>query len=111
MLPKWRRLRIAATVFTLLVAVGLVALAFAAPPSIPSKARGLLIILAIVLPVGFYGVFTITGWHRSADAGVTPPPMVARMLKSGLGPVAPLLLMFMLIGLMTALNNALGTNP
>ena len=107
MLPKWRRLRLASTVLGLVIGIGLVAIAFTAPRTVPNAARGILIVLALMLPLGFLGVFTITGWQRSADAGISPPPTIARLLGWGLGPVLPIVFMLFLLGLMLQLGNAL----
>lgn len=107
MLPKWRRLRIATAIFFILVGAGLVVLALIAPPAVSAEARGLLIILALVLPVAMTVLMTIRGWQASAAAGGTPPPMVARLLGSGGAAVVPIVIMFALLGLLYALGTAL----
>jgi len=104
---KWARFRLAAVIFSSLVALGLLALAWTLPHTVGSQARGMLVVLGVVLPIGFYCITTVTGWMRSTDTGVAPPALVGRIIKSGLAPFMPVVFMLFLIGLLMQLSGVL----
>ena len=107
MAKKWRRIR---TVVTLVMSVFCLCLLTAAGFSlghVSGEAVVDMAVLGLVLPFGFYGVYTLVGWQRTTDREAEPGALVAWCLKHRLGMIAPIAFMFCLLGLIQNLGTAL----
>lgn len=107
MSKKWLRLRTFATILMTLIGVGMLVGAWFALGHVSGEAVVDLAFLGLVLPIGFYGVFTLVGWQRSLADGATPGPLVGWCLKHQMAPFAPIALMLFLLALTNNLGNAL----
>ena len=111
MKPAWRRMRLWATLFTAVVGILLLVLAFNAPDTVRGEARVLMVFTGVILPLGFYAVLTLVGWQKSIDSGVAPPAVVARSLKWHGAQIAPIVFMLFLLGLFQQMSSALDRQP
>jgi hypothetical protein len=101
MLKKWVRFRTIVTSVTALIGIGFLVCAWLALGRLPGKAVVDFAAFGLILPFGFYGVFTLVGWQRSVADGATPPgPFIAWCVRHQLGPIAPILFMFVLMGML-----------
>jgi hypothetical protein len=103
---KWGRLRAAVTIIMALIGVGLLAVAWLSLGHVPGAAAVDLAMLGLVLPAGFYAVFTLVGWQRTGT-GATPEAFIAWCLRSRLAAFVPLAFMFCLLGMVLNLSQAL----
>jgi hypothetical protein len=103
---KWRRIRTAFTIIMALIGAGLLAVAWLSLGHVPGAAAVDLAMLGLVLPAGFYGVFTLVGWQRTG-AGATPGAFIAWCLRHRLAAFVPFAFMFLLLGMMLNLSQAL----
>ena len=99
MLPTWRRIRLITTITFSILGIGLLVLAYSLIGRFPGSTVVTLAMFAIVIPVGMYGLFTVTGWHRSAASAAKPNPLVGWIIRNGLAPFLPILFMVFLFGL------------
>jgi hypothetical protein len=104
---KWLRLRTAVTIIMAFIGAGLLGVAWVARGHVPGEAAVDLALLGLVLPAGFYGVFTLVGWQRGAT-GATPGAFVAWCLRNRLAAFVPLAFLFFLLFMMRNLSQALG---
>lgn len=109
MSDKWRRLRRLVTILMTFIGAGLVAAAWLSVGRVPGAAVVNLALLGLVLPAGFYGVFTLVGWQRTE--GAKPTGFTAWCIRSHLAPVAPVMFMIFLLSLMNNINHALDRSP
>jgi hypothetical protein len=106
MSKQWHRIRTAVTIIMGLIGVGLLAAAWLSLGHVPGAAAVDLAMIGLVLPAGFYGVFTLVGWQRTG-AGAKPGAFVAWCLRHRLAAFVPFVFMFSLLGMVRNLSQAL----
>jgi len=107
MLDKWRRRRSYVTILMGVIGLGLMVLAWLSLGKVPGEAAVNIAFLGLVLPIGFYGLFTLVGWQRSVAAGATPGRFIGWCVKMQLGNIAPMAFMIFLLSLMNNASHAL----
>jgi hypothetical protein len=96
MLPRWRLFRRIVTITFVIIVAGLVLLAYAIVGRFPGVT---LAFFGIVLPIGFFLIFTVVGWQRSAATGIPPNAVVGWLIRNNIAPFLPVLFLLFLLGI------------
>src|SRR2546423_5256396 len=75
--PIWYTIRIVATGIMAVIGVLLLWAAYLVSGNVAGAAIAWMVLLGLAIPIGFFALFTLVGWQRSAATGATPNPVIA----------------------------------
>jgi hypothetical protein len=75
--PIWYTIRIVATGIMAVIGVLLLWAAYLVSGNVAGAAIAWMVLLGLAIPIGFFALFTLVGWQRSAAAGATPNAVIA----------------------------------
>ena len=103
----WRRLRTLSTVTMVFIGALLLAAAWLSLGKFHAEVAVDFAFIGLILAPGFYAIFTLVGWQRSAGNGAEPGRFIAWCVRHKLGPVSAFGFMFLLLGLMQNVTKAM----